>query len=140
MLKRRLLHAHEKNLRGSGHDETKTMLIKFSEKLEDDLNISGALGELFIWINWLFVKLDERKVNLRSSQEALAALEKIESILGVLTTKENKLDNNIQALINKRNLARSNKEWEKADEVRNQLDELGILLEDTPEGTIWKKK
>ena len=43
-------------------------------------------------------------------------------------------------LIEKRNQARSDKDWEGADVIREKLDNLGIILEDTPGGTIWKKK
>ena len=46
----------------------------------------------------------------------------------------------IQELIDKRNQSRREKDWELADVIRGQLDALGIVLEDTPEGTIWKKK
>ena len=46
----------------------------------------------------------------------------------------------IQDLINRRNHARIEKDWAEADVIRKQLDELDIVLEDTPGGTIWKKK
>ena len=49
-------------------------------------------------------------------------------------------DEEIQCLIERRNQARIEKDWNAADVIRKQLDELGIVLEDTPEGTIWKKK
>ena len=51
-----------------------------------------------------------------------------------------KVDENVQKLIEIRNKARNEKDWEKADEMRKQLDEMGIILDDTPEGTVWKKK
>ena len=49
-------------------------------------------------------------------------------------------DDEIQGLIDRRNQARAEKDWATADVIRKQLDELGIVLEDTSEGTIWKKK
>ena len=49
-------------------------------------------------------------------------------------------DKNIKELIKERNKARSEKDWDRADEIRKQLDEMGIILDDTPEGTVWKKK
>ena len=54
--------------------------------------------------------------------------------------EDNVIDNNINELIQERNKARAEKDWTKADEVRKKLDNSGIILEDTPEGTIWKKK
>jgi len=62
----------------------------------------------------------------------------LNKILNELNLK--KIRNNINELIQERNKARAEKDWTKADEVRKKLDNLGIILEDTPEGTIWKKK
>jgi cysteinyl-tRNA synthetase len=122
------------------NSETETMLSKFSEKLEDDLNISGALGELFIWVNYLFAELDNDKLDCCSAKGALSALRKIDSVLGVIDCANLEVDDIIHELIKDREKARSDKNWEKADEVRKQLDGLGIVLDDTPEGTIWKRK
>ena len=122
------------------NSETESMLSKFSEKLEDDLNISGALGELFIWVNYLFAELDNDKLDCCSAKGALSALRKIDSVLGVIDCANLEVDDIIHELIKDREKARSDKNWEKADEVRKQLDGLGIVLDDTPEGTIWKRK
>jgi len=122
------------------NSETETMLSKFSEKLGDDLNISGALGELFIWVNYLFAELDNDKLDCYSAKGALSALRKIDSVLGVIDCANLEVDDIIHELIKDREKARSDKNWEKADEVRKQLDELGIVLDDTPEGTVWKRK
>ena len=122
------------------NSETETMLSKFSEKLGDDLNISGALGELFIWVNYLFAELDNDKLDCCSAKGALSALRKIDSVLGVIDCANLEVDDIIHELIKDREKARSDKNWEKADEVRKQLDGLCIVLDDTPEGTIWKRK
>jgi len=108
--------------------------------LGDDLNISGALGELFIWVNYLFVALDGKTLDCCSAKGALSALEKIDTILGVMDNASVEMDENIKKLINERNKARLEKDWEKADKMRNQLDKIGIILDDTSEGTVWKKK
>ena len=60
--------------------------------------------------------------------------------LSVLDDENIKVDENIQKLIKERNKARLEKNWEKADQMRKQLDEMGIILDDTSEGTVWKKK
>ena len=116
------------------------MLSNFSEKLGDDLNISGALGELFIWVNYLFAELDNDKLDCCSAKGALSALREIDSVLGVIDCANLEIDDIIHELIKDREQARSDKNWEKADEVRKQLDELGIVLDDTSEGTVWKRK
>ena len=139
-LKRRLEKVKEDGSNNNPHPETEKMLAGFSAILGDDLNISGALGELFTWVNYLFVQLDSQTLPCCSARQALTALEKIDSILGVMEFSDDVVDNNINELIQERDKARAEKDWDKADEVRKKLDDLGIILEDTPEGTIWKKK
>ncbi len=116
------------------------MLLGFSQKLGDDLNISGALGELFTWVNDMFSRLDSDDINYDIARQALSALGKVDEVLGVMEADQIETDDEIQGLIDKRNQARSEKDWDTADVIRKQLDELGIVLEDTSEGTIWKKK
>ena len=139
-LKRRLQGLENDGNEGKMDTETENMLSKFSEKLSDDLNISGALGELFLWVNSMFVKLDRNTLDFYLAKGALSALDLIDTILGVMDNSNVKVDENIQKLIEVRNKARSEKDWEKADEIRKQLDERGVILDDTSEGTIWKKK
>ena len=122
---------------GSVADE---MLSGFSRKLGDDLNISGALGELFTWVNDMFSRLDSDEINYDIAQQALSALGKVDEVLGVMEADQVETDDKIQGLIDRRNQARAEKDWDTADVIRKQLDELGIVLEDTSEGTIWKKK
>ena len=123
-LKRRLENVKEDGSNNSPHLQTEKMLAGFSEILGDDLNISGALGELFIWVNYLFIQLDGETLPCCSSREALRALEKIDSILGVMEFSDHDVDNNINELIQERNKARAEKDWTKADEVLNKLDDL----------------
>ena len=116
------------------------MLAGFSQKLGDDLNISGALGELFTWVNNMFSRLDSNKINYESARQALSALRRIDQVLGVMEVDQIETNEKIQSLIDRRNQARKEKDWDVSDAIRKQLDELGIVLEDTQEGTIWKKK
>jgi cysteinyl-tRNA synthetase len=139
-LKRRLEKVEDDGSEVMPRAEIENMLKRFSEKLNDDLNISGALGELFILVNSLFVKLDAKILGYCSARRSLKALDIVDTVLGVMDDTEGDLDENIQQLIDARNRARSNKDWEKADVVRDQLDKLGIILDDTQDGTVWKKK
>ena len=127
----------------SGEDISRcdSMLNHFSSKLADDLNISGALGELFSWVNLLFAKLDKNKINYVSAKNSLQALNRVDSILGVLNYNDNlNIDDKVKELIDERSKARNEKNWEKADKIRIQLDDLGIILEDTKDGVVWKRK
>ncbi len=117
------------------------MLIKFMEKLGDDLNISGALGELFVWVNDIFSLLDNDDVSASGAGAILTTLNTIDLILCVINdTCDDEPSEEIDALIVARNEARANKDWSKADEIRDKLDALGVVLEDTQSGTIWKRK
>ena len=110
----------------------------FAAALDDDLNIAGALGVLFSWVKELFARLDAGKINDQAAELALGALHKYDEVLGVIF-KAAALDQEIDELIAQRETARANKEWTRADEIRDQLVERGILLEDTVAGTIWKR-
>jgi len=118
-----------------------SMLKAFNEKLSDDLNISGALGELFSWVNEVFYKIDCSAISSDGAGAILSALEKIDSVLCVIEEGNNEdLSLEIKALISDREVARSKGDWVLADEIRDKLYEMGVILEDTKNGTIWKKK
>jgi cysteinyl-tRNA synthetase len=114
--------------------------IQFQEKLSDDLNISGALGELFTWANTLFSLLDDNQISTDNAIKCLDSLSKVDSILGVIQKEEMSISEKVEELIEKRKLARQEKKWTVADQVRAELDSMGIALEDTTKGTIWKLK
>ena len=60
--------------------------------------------------------------------------------MGIGQTQDNLNSEFIENLINERNKARKSKDFNKADEIRNKLSNMGIDIEDTPNGTIWKSK
>ncbi|OTE89233.1 hypothetical protein B1K96_31145, partial [Escherichia coli] len=62
------------------------------------------------------------------------------SIFSILFTAEELLDEEIEQLIEERNQARSNRDFARSDEIRDLLKEKGILLEDTPQGTRWRRE
>ncbi|MCH7940164.1 MAG: cysteine--tRNA ligase [Candidatus Marinimicrobia bacterium] len=107
--------------------------------LDDDLNIAGALGAIFAWAHELFGLLDRERLSGASAGEGLAALGRYDEILGVVFFSPSTLDEEVTALIAEREAARQNEDWARADEIREQLQQRGILLEDTSTGTIWKR-
>jgi len=119
--------------------ECSAMVTMFGKKLSDDLNISSALGELFIWVNKMFSLLDKNKINQKGADNIIQSLKKIDSVLGIIE-EEAESSTEIDDLIVRRNLARSEKDWGEADKIRGILDEMGVVLEDTVKGTIWKRK
>ncbi|MBI3783802.1 MAG: cysteine--tRNA ligase [Deltaproteobacteria bacterium] len=127
------------------------VLEEFRTAMDDDLNTARAVGIVFETVRTMNRLLDEGKVDevgvLRS------ALKEISSVLGIGGTEavafleRSKQDHladaeidpaEIENLISQRNAARREKNFKRADEIRDQLKALGIVLEDTPKGTIWK--
>ena len=121
--------------------ESNSMVESFMDELSDDLNISGALGQLFIWVNKTFALIDNNELSKNSIVHIKKALDKVDGILGVIDVDSNDMiDKEIEGIISERNEARDSKDWVKADELREKIYNLGFVIEDTPEGTIWKKR
>ncbi len=113
--------------------------LKFDEAMEDDLNTADAISAIFE-----LVKYTNSNITSDSSKQLVIAgydlLKKLCDVLGIITAvKKEKLDSEIEALIEERQAARKAKNFARADEIRNQLAAEGIILEDTKEGVKWKK-
>ena len=112
---------------------------KYETAMDDDFNTADAISVIFE-----LVKLANISV---SAQNSVAYIEKVLKtivtlcdILGLeAEVKEELLDSDIEQLIEERQAARKNKDFKRADEIRNTLLEKGIVLEDTREGVKWKR-
>ncbi|SHE99186.1 cysteinyl-tRNA synthetase [Tissierella praeacuta DSM 18095] len=111
---------------------------EFIESMEDDLNTADAIASLFE-----IVKFSNSNLNERASRELVEnvynILLELANVLGILHKKEEILEEEILELIEKRTVARKNKDFKLADEIRDALKEKGIILEDTQEGVKWKR-
>ncbi len=114
-------------------------LNHFEESLDDDLNISAALGTVFDFIRDINRLKSEDKLSSGETKKALTAVEKIDTVLDFLQT-DDKIDSEIESMIQARTEAKKNRDFETADRIRSELLERGIILEDTPDGTKWKRK
>jgi cysteinyl-tRNA synthetase len=121
-----------------------TMLKKFEEAMDDDLNISGAVGTIFD-----AMKKIQRIFKISPSSDATATLiekglHSADEVLGVINFREKieaKLSkSDIAQKIAERNEARANKDWAKADAIRDELNALGVELLDRKDGTGFKIK
>ena len=112
----------------------------FEEALDDDLNISGALGAVFDFIRDINRLKAENKLSVSERDRALALFRKFDTVLNFTTDKEESLDSKVEELIQKRSDARKAKDFATSDKIRDQLIEMGIILEDTPQGVRWKRK
>ena len=122
-------------------EKTEQFVQNFKKSMDDDLNISGALGELFKWVNYIFGCLDNNKISISQSDASINVLNDIDKVLGVLSeAKKEEISEKISKMIAQRELARKEKNWELADKIRSSLDDMDIIIEDTDDGPIWKKK
>lgn len=120
-------------------EETKKFEENFDDSMDDDFNTADAIAAVFD-----LVKFANTNVAEGSSKAFADALRgKIQSlcdILGIITEKKAELlDADIEQLIEERQSARKAKNFARADEIRNELLEKGIVLEDTREGVKWKR-
>ena len=112
---------------------------EFTAALDDDLNTAEALGVLFTFLREINAALVEGTLDAASAAAASAALRKADIVLGVLPAKEEALSAEIEAMIEARNLARRRRDFAESDRIRGELATRGIVLEDSPTGTRWKR-
>ena len=129
-------------LTGAEEEELKAfdaLREKFEAAMDDDFNTADAISVIFEMV---------KRANITVTEESSKAyitrvkelLEKLLDVLGLLSErKEENLDARVEALIAERQTARKEKNFARADEIRNELTEMGILLEDTKEGVKWKR-
>ncbi|MCH7879448.1 MAG: cysteine--tRNA ligase [candidate division Zixibacteria bacterium] len=113
----------------------------FEAGLDDDLNISAALGAVFDYIRDINSLIASQNLSQTEKTIALEAMEGFESVLN-FKREDAGVDNaeEIETLIEKRNAAKKNKDFQTADSIREQLTAMGIVIEDTPQGVKWRKK
>jgi cysteinyl-tRNA synthetase len=112
----------------------------FEAALDDDLNISPALAVVFDFIRDINRLKQEGNLSKAEAVMVKEQMLRFDSVLGFLKREEAGLDSEIEELIEKRNEARRDKDFAESDRIRDQLLERGIVLEDTPSGTKWKRK
>ena len=123
------------------HPEVATYLTRlentFFAAMDDDMNISKALGALFDFIKKVNPILAGGQLDADQKKYILESLEKINAIINVMVLEECPLNPEINDLIEQRQEARKNKDWNTADKVRDMLAEKGITITDTATGPIW---
>ena len=114
------------------------LIVDFKIAMNDNLNMSKALSVIFNYIKKINIKLDKKQMTYKEAILTLAALNKIDEVLGVIRSSKIKLSKNDIKLLEERNLARKNKNWGRADEIRLFFKEKGIDIDDSETGIIIK--
>ena len=111
---------------------------KFESAMDDDLNTADAITAIFDLVKDINLNLDENN-SKEMLEKTLELLKKLTRVLGIMEGEREEISEDIEGLIKERNDARKNKDFAKADEIRNKLKEMGIEIEDTRSGTTWKR-
>jgi len=113
---------------------------RFFDALSRDLNISEALAAFFEYIRHTNHLLDEKKLGTEDVSTAQTFLQTVDSVLDIIEPDEPSLPKEVELLMQKRQEARERKEWEKSDEIREKLNNLGYTVEDLPTGQRITKR
>ena len=120
-------------------DEAKKFQENFDHAMDDDFNTADAIAAVFDLVKFANTNVSETS-SKAFAEELQAKIQGLCDILGIITEKkEELLDADIEQLIEERQAARKAKNFALADEIRNELLEKGIVLEDTREGVKWKR-
>ncbi|MEX2548395.1 MAG: cysteine--tRNA ligase [Chloroflexota bacterium] len=110
---------------------------QFRAAMDDDLNVSGALGSLFELVRDLNKRVDARSLSTGDARRAAAALRDFDRVLAVLEEPQ-ELPNGAQRLLDERVAARAARDFAASDRLRDELAALGVMVEDTRDGQRWR--
>ena len=135
----------ETNLREGSNEKVAAAvslsLRDFEEAMDDDFNTAAALAAVHNLVREINTLLADDAVLSDDRVKILEAIENFDSVLGIFGKEEAEiLDEEIERLIQERQDARHNRDFARSDEIRDQLAEKGIILEDTKDGVRWKRK
>jgi cysteinyl-tRNA synthetase len=135
---------------GEAHAEVDARVAQareaFRARIADDLNVPGALGAVFELVRDMHAAMDHGQVGESDARAIDAAFDEFDRVLGVLALRRAEDQRppipaaEIDALVARRQEARKARDFARADAIRADLDARGIVLEDSPAGTRWKRK
>ncbi|MFR3497447.1 MAG: cysteine--tRNA ligase [Paraclostridium bifermentans] len=120
-------------------EELNSFREKFITAMDDDINTADAISVIFELARFINTNVNEES-SIEFAKKCLAEFEELTNVLNIVNKKQEEvLDADIEKLIQDRVDAKKNKDFALADEIRNKLLEMGIVLEDTRQGTKWKR-
>lgn len=137
-----------KNAADAEHDGDKAIVDGFDKyreqfisAMDDDLNTADAIASIFELVRDINTNVVGKTPSKALVEGAIAMFDELTGVLGlVYNRKTETLDSDVEALIEARTNARKEKNWAEADRIRDQLKEMGIVLEDTAQGVKWHRE
>ena len=137
-----------KNASYAEHDGDKAVIDGFNKyreqfiaAMDDDLNTADAIASIFELVRDINTNVVGKTPSKALVEGAIAMFDELTGVLGlVYNRKTETLDSDVEALIEARTNARKGKNWAEADRIRDQLKEMGIVLEDTAQGVKWHRE
>ena len=137
-----------KNATDAEHDGDKAIIDGFDKyreqfisAMDDDLNTADAIASIFELVRDINTNVVGKTPSKALVEGAIAMFDELTGVLGlVYNRKTETLDSDVEALIEARTNARKEKNWAEADRIRDQLKEMGIVLEDTAQGVKWHRE
>ncbi|MYV18346.1 cysteine--tRNA ligase [Furfurilactobacillus milii] len=120
--------------------QAKQQQVAFENAMDDDFNVQNGIAAVYELAKLINVYLNESTVAKKTLVNLKTLLSTLLSVFGIELTDADTADEEIQALIDERLAARKNKDFQRSDDIRDELKARGIILEDTPQGTRWRKE
>lgn len=140
------LSYREKDATSANDDKVFAKLAAFRDNfttaMDDDINVQNGIATVYELVKYANVYAQQETVSLPALKAIEGEITTLMSIFGVkITATDNQIDDEkIKQLIEERNQARKNKDFARSDQIRDDLKQQGIILEDTPQGTRYKKE
>ena len=119
--------------------ELRGLKDRFIEEMDDDFNAANGITVVYEVAKWLNHYNEQAKVSAAVITTVLEGFSKMLAVFGIEFQTAGLLDEEVDQLIEERNQARKEKNFARSDEIRDQLKEQGIILEDTPQGVRWRR-
>ena len=128
----------ENSISQAMQEAIKQTSVEFESCLDDDLNISGALGAMFTFMRTANKLMDSKNVGQDGVKAARLLIARFDEVLGICSKEKDLIPPEIMNMVEERHAAKKAKDFIMADTIRDKIKSLGFILEDTPKGTTVK--